>query len=179
MDKYILVQWPESQKLMEHERFNECLLVQDIDDYDGTCSSYMCPEDLYEKIFNTSKIESLRINNLQFRPATYLGNTPPFPSWRIDYFYPNALYGKENEFEKDGDFYVKRTPYSIRYHKSCFTSKESCFSVAAFNRDNKGYYELSFIGDRPLNLNKADFNDFMKLVKYGYRELNKLCEEDA
>ena len=83
MDKYILVQWPESQELMGHERFNECLLVQDIDDYDGTCSSYMCPEDLYEKIFNTNKIESLRINNLQFRPATYLGNTISILAYRL------------------------------------------------------------------------------------------------
>ena len=32
MQKYILVEWPESQMLMEHQRFNECLLVQDIDD---------------------------------------------------------------------------------------------------------------------------------------------------
>ena len=32
MKKYILVEWPESQELMEHERFNECLLIQDIDE---------------------------------------------------------------------------------------------------------------------------------------------------
>ena len=56
MNKYILVQWPESQKLMEHKRFNECLLVQDIDGHDKAgSSSYMCPEDLYKEIFNTSK----------------------------------------------------------------------------------------------------------------------------
>lgn len=177
MDKYILVQWPESQELMEHERFDECLLVQDDDESNN--NSYMCPEDLYEKIFKTSKIESLRINKLQFRPASYLGNTPSFPSWHIDYFYPNSLYGREGEFEKAGDFYVKKTPYSIKFHKSCFTNKESCFSIAAFNRDKDGYYELSFIEDRPLNLDKADFNDFMLLVKYGYRELNKLYKEDA
>ena len=58
MQKYILVEWPESQMLMEHQRFNECLLVQDIDDHDEVGSSaYMCPEDLYEQIFNTDSIK--------------------------------------------------------------------------------------------------------------------------
>lgn len=56
MNKYILVQWPESQELMGHKRFNECLLVLDIDGHDEVgSSSYMCPEDLYKEIFNTSK----------------------------------------------------------------------------------------------------------------------------
>lgn len=51
--KYILVQWPESQELMEHPRFNECLLVQDIEGHiEVGSSAYMCPEDLYEEVFN-------------------------------------------------------------------------------------------------------------------------------
>ena len=55
-DKYVLVQWPETQELMMHERFNECLFVQDIDGHDEVGgSSYMCPEDLYEEIFNIQK----------------------------------------------------------------------------------------------------------------------------
>ena len=53
MEKYILVEWPESQKLIEHQRFNECLLVQDIDGHNEVGSSaYMCPEDLWEEIFS-------------------------------------------------------------------------------------------------------------------------------
>lgn len=51
MERYVLVRWPESQLLMEHERFNECLLVQDIDNHVQVGSSaYMCPEDLYYSI---------------------------------------------------------------------------------------------------------------------------------
>lgn len=39
-----------------HERFNECLLIQDIDEHDVVgSSSYMCSEDLYEEIFNIQK----------------------------------------------------------------------------------------------------------------------------
>lgn len=53
MDKYVLVQWPESQQLMEHERFNECLLIQDIEGHSEVGgSAYMCPEDLYDSLFN-------------------------------------------------------------------------------------------------------------------------------
>ncbi len=56
MTKYILVQWPESQELMEHPRFNECLFVQDIEGHDEVGSSaYMCPEDLYEEVFKATE----------------------------------------------------------------------------------------------------------------------------
>ena len=49
---YVLVQWPDSQYLMSQPRFNECLLVQDIDGHDEVGSSaYMCPTDLYKEVF--------------------------------------------------------------------------------------------------------------------------------
>jgi len=49
---YILVTWPNSQLLMNHERFKECLLVQDIDGHNQVGSSaYMCPSDLFDEIF--------------------------------------------------------------------------------------------------------------------------------
>lgn len=52
--KYILVQFPESQLLMEHPRFNECLFVQDIPGHEEVGSiAYMCPEDLYDEITNS------------------------------------------------------------------------------------------------------------------------------
>lgn len=52
MTKYILVQWPESQMLIEHERFNECLFVDNIEGHEDVGSSaYMCPEDLYNELF--------------------------------------------------------------------------------------------------------------------------------
>lgn len=52
MKKYILVTWPDSQMLLDQKRFNECLFVQDLDGHDSVgSSSYMCPEDLYKKIF--------------------------------------------------------------------------------------------------------------------------------
>jgi hypothetical protein len=51
--KYILVQWPESQVLrLDDERFHECLLVENIEGHDEVGdNAYMCPEDLYNEIF--------------------------------------------------------------------------------------------------------------------------------
>ena len=51
MEKYILVQWPDSQMFVGHERFNECLLVQNFNGHKevGDCA-YMVPEDLYQEI---------------------------------------------------------------------------------------------------------------------------------
>ena len=181
MKKYILVEWPESQELMEHKRFNECLLVQNIDGHvEVGGSAYMCPEDLYEKVFNTDSIKSKRIGNLMLRKATYLGEEPEFPSWHIDCFYPNPYYGKESEYTKKGDYYIKdiNSPYHVRIHKSCFKHEESCYSIASFIRDKEGYYELSFIGDRPLSLNEEEIKIFWELIKYGYQELNKLNENE-
>lgn len=49
---YVLVQWPESQMLMEHPRYNECLFVENIENHDDVGNSaYMCPIDIYEEIF--------------------------------------------------------------------------------------------------------------------------------
>ena len=53
MEKYILVQWPDSQLLMENPRFNECLFVENIEGHEDVGSSaYMCPESLFKEIFD-------------------------------------------------------------------------------------------------------------------------------
>jgi hypothetical protein len=49
---YVLVKWPESQMLMEHPRFNECLFVENIEGHNDVGSlAYMCPVDIYKEIF--------------------------------------------------------------------------------------------------------------------------------
>lgn len=51
MEKYILVCWPEIQFFMEHERFHECLFVNNIDGHDEVPdSSYMVPESLFNSM---------------------------------------------------------------------------------------------------------------------------------
>jgi len=57
--KYVLVEWPESQMLMEHNRFEECVLGQDIDGHvEVGSSAYFVPEDLYNEIFNLDNIDN-------------------------------------------------------------------------------------------------------------------------
>jgi len=52
MKKYILVEWPESQYLMDHPRFNECLFIQNLPEHEDVGdSAYMCPEDLFDETF--------------------------------------------------------------------------------------------------------------------------------
>ena len=51
--KYILVQWPDSQYLMENPRFSECICCMAIDGHEEVGgSAYICPEDLWEEIFS-------------------------------------------------------------------------------------------------------------------------------
>lgn len=51
--RYVLVTWPESQQFMDHERFNECLLIQDIDSrIEVGSAAYMIPEDMYLEIYS-------------------------------------------------------------------------------------------------------------------------------
>lgn len=47
LTKYVLIEWPDCQYLVNSNRFNECYLV------DG--NAYMCPEDLWEDIKNKIK----------------------------------------------------------------------------------------------------------------------------
>lgn len=123
-----------------------------------------------------------RIGNLEIRPASYLlpkDKWPKNPSYHIDYWYPNAYYGRESEFEKDGDWYYYPKHHSCRVHKDCFKHEQSCFSIASFSYDeHEGFYELHFIGDRPLQLTKEEREAFWELIKYGNIELNKRSDED-
>lgn len=51
MNEYIIVQWPESQELMEQEWFDECVLINDEAMLDKVGSSaYFVPKHLYETL---------------------------------------------------------------------------------------------------------------------------------
>ena len=53
-NKYVLVTWPDSQKLTTHQDFFYCLLIDDIPGH-AYCGSaaYAVPETLYNEIFNS------------------------------------------------------------------------------------------------------------------------------
>lgn len=127
------------------------------------------------------EIKEKRIGNLMFRKATYLGNEPDIPDWDIDYYYPNIYYGKEKDFIKDDrspDFYLYPNSHNARIHKDCFKHKEACFTIACFVYDkHEGFYNIRFIGDRPMNLTEEEWMIFRKLLKYGNEVLNTEQDE--
>ena len=128
-------------------------------------------------------IEKKRIGNLEFAPASYLlpkEKWPKNPSWHINFWYPNGYYGRESEFEKEGDWYIdNRYGLRCRIHKDCFKNPESCMAIASFDYDD-GYYELRYVSDRPLSLTKEERETFWTLIEYGYKCLNKEeADEDA
>ena len=62
--QYVLVQWPDSQLLMRHPRFSECLFVMDIDGHEEVGdSAYMCPSDLFKEIFSVNENDINKITN--------------------------------------------------------------------------------------------------------------------
>lgn len=126
-------------------------------------------------------IESKRIGNLEFKVASYLlpeDKLPEHPSYHINYYYPNLYYKREKDFIKEGDWYIYPDMKNCRVHKDCFKHKQSCFAIASFDYDKEGYYELHFIGDRPLNITKEERETFWELLQYGNKVLNKNKEED-
>lgn len=59
-DRYVIVTWPDSQELMEHPRFNECLLIDNIEGHtDVGSSAYAVPIDVYSEIYNGYDFEDL------------------------------------------------------------------------------------------------------------------------
>ena len=128
-------------------------------------------------------IEKKRIENLEFAPASYLfpkEKWPENPSWHINFWYPNGYYGRESEFEKEGDWYIdNRYGLKCRIHKDCFKHPQSCMAIASFNyNSHEGCYELEFVGDRPISLNKELRDIFWELLEYGFNQLNKVENEE-
>ena len=122
-----------------------------------------------------------RIGNLELRRASYLlpkEEYPEHPSYHIDYWYPNCYYGKENEYIKDGDWYIYPDNSYCRVHKDCFKNPQSCFAIASFDYDKEGFYELHFIGDRPLHITEEERKIFWELIIFGDKELNKRDEDE-
>lgn len=130
------------------------------------------------------KPKNYRINNLMFRPATYLGDPPKHPSWSIDKFVPNKYFGKESEYTYHEDGYYTDPEWEAqgihcKISKDCFKHPETCYSIASFEYDpSEPCWELKFIGNRPMYLSEDERNDFWELIIYGYDVLNDYSDEE-
>ena len=117
----------------------------------------------------------IRLGNLELRKASYICKEPEHPSYHIDKWVPNEHYKQERKYIKDGDYYrPKDDSLHYRIHKNCFKHPETCYSIASFDRDKEGFYELHFIGDRPLNITKEEKEIFWKLISIGNDILNNM-----
>lgn len=132
-------------------------------------------------------IESKRIEDLEFRPASYLlpeNKWPENPAYDIVLWYPNLYYGRDDEFPEDpSDNSYRLDPkyQNHRIHKSCFKYPESCFTIASFDYDShENFYELHFCLDRPIEyLNTPEKREiFWELIKYGDAHLNVYIDEE-
>ncbi len=119
----------------------------------------------------------MRIKNLEFKKATYLGEEPEYPSYHINLWEKNCYYGNEDKYIKDGNYYIDSEYSNFRIHKDCFKNPEYCFAIASFDYDSEGFYELHFIGDRPIT-HDYKLDDFWDLIKYGYNYLNENSESE-
>ena len=126
-------------------------------------------------------IKNKRIENLEFRPSSYLlpkDKWPKNPSYDIILWHPNSYYGRDEEFPEDPlDNSYRTDPkyWNYRIHKSCFKKPESCFTIASFDYDeHEHFYELHFCLDRPIEyLNTVEKREiFWKLLEYGNKQLN-------
>jgi len=126
-------------------------------------------------------IENKRIEDLEFRPASYLlpkDKWPENPSYDINLWYPNLYYGRDDEFPEDpldSSYRLDPKYQNHRIHKSCFKYPESCFTIASFDYDeHERFYELHFCLDRPIEyLNILEKREaFWKLLQYGNEQLN-------
>ena len=121
----------------------------------------------------------IRIGNLKFGKATYLGGkSPAFPAYLIDVVEPNTFYFdfkkgyfEQDPNEKDNYLYVgpdeTRKAFTCKYHKSCFKNKESSWAVASFNYNEKEErYDLDFFRWETFIDKQYDSlrNDFWKML---------------
>ena len=116
----------------------------------------------------------MRIDNLSLDKATYMGKIPKHIAYQINRWMPNDYYGKEKDYIKVNDkFYQNPDTPKCRIHKSCFTSPEVSFTIAAFRwYENKGYI-LEFEADEPIRLNYSERQVFWKLLEKGFKILSE------
>lgn len=118
---------------------------------------------------------SKRIGNLELMEASYLCKKPSIVSWHIVKWYQNEYFGKEKDYIKlNHEFYCAPNNTGYRIHSNCFKYKECNYAIATFDWNEKEEcYNFSYINDRPIDLNEEETKNFIKLINYGFHQLNK------
>ena len=69
-----------------------------------------------------------RIGQLELR------RTSDKKMFEIVKWYPNEYYGKEHEYEKNGEWYVRDGEPMCRVHENLFSSPELCYTIAFIDK---------------------------------------------
>lgn len=80
-------------------------------------------------------------------------------------WYKNPYYGKEADYDLDnwGDYRPKNT-VGVHINKNCFKNPEVCYTVAHLIKTKEGF-DLKTVGNRILDLDAEDFQDFWAIYK--------------
>ena len=111
---------------------------------------------------------SYRVNNIGFRLE--------YDTLHIVKYYKNEYFGNYDKMIEDG---WEETSNGLRrglvtVTDSCFKNPDSCYTVAILETDKYGYTtNLRTLGDRVLDLNKKDRNDFFKVYEKAHKYLLK------
>ena len=116
----------------------------------------------------------IRINNIECRFSQ--------ERYEIVKWFTNPHYGAEERYiadgyerveSNDGRWSISKPGHSI--HSSCFQNPESCYTIATLRyRSGEGNCDLTTVGDRLLELSKAERNDFFAVYEYAE---NRIREE--
>lgn len=113
-------------------------------------------------------MKSYRVNNIGFRVE--------HDTLHIVKYYKNPYFGNYDKMIEEG---WEETSNGLRKGRvnisnSCFKNPESCYTVAILEPDKEEYTtNLRTVGDRVLDLNKNDRNDFFKVYKKAHKYLLK------
>lgn len=127
-------------------------------------------------------LNQMRIDALEFRKCSYLGEEPKYIGWEICKWEPNPYYKRESEFIEDGEFYHPNDKHYkfVSIHRDCFKHPETSYTIASWDWDkHEDCYELKFCGDRPLNLSNEEWLTFRKLLEHGFKQLNPWWYENS
>lgn len=86
-------------------------------------------------------------------------------TWQIVRWYPNPLYGKEDDFLKiDDEYYQYKGTDNCYVHKFGFKNPENCY-VIAFIEGSEDEPDIRSVGMRAFELNEEDEKNFKQLLK--------------
>ena len=127
----------------------------------------------------------IRINNIGAKKPAYIGSPPADAHRRLSIvqYYPCQYYGKLDEYLADGWEYVDEGTRirkdNCTISKSFFDLEELLMGIADITYDpSEDCTNLETVGERVLNLSKADREDFFEVYELAARKLREACSDE-